>query len=305
MHRPIVIAHRGASGYLPEHTLPAKALAHGMGADYLEQDVVATRDGELIVFHDLYLDCLTDVAERYPGRARADGLYYCRDFTLAELRALRVTERRARGTDRARFPGRFPPGTGWFRIHTLEEELDLIQGMNASTGRSTGIYTEIKSPAWHAKEGMDLGRRVVEVLAAFGYRSESDRAFVQCFEAGTLRNLRVEQGTELPLILLAERPDAVGIGALESAAAFIRGIGPGLPLVLPPAGAGDIRGTPGLVERAHGAGLVVHPFTLRCDKLPAGYDTLDDLLTVLVARLGVDGLFTDFPDQVLAWLDSR
>lgn len=305
MHRPIVIAHRGASGYLPEHTLPAKALAHGMGADYLEQDVVGTRDGELIVFHDLYLDCLTDVAERYPGRARPDGLHYCRDFTLAEIRTLRVTERRARGTDLARFPGRFPPGTGWFRIHTLEEELDLIQGMNASTGRTAGVYTEIKNPAWHANEGMELGRRVVEVLAAFGYRSESDRAFVQCFDASTLRDLRMEEETELPLILLAERPDAISVEALAQLAAFVRGIGPALHLVLPPAGTGEFHVAPGVVERAHGAGLLVHPYTLRSDKLPAGYDSLNDLLTVLVVRLGVDGLFTDFPDQVLAWLDSR
>src|SRR5690606_38952800 len=106
--RPLVIAHRGASGYLPEHTLPAKALAHAQGADFLEQDVVASRDGALLVFHDLVLDELTDVAERFPGRARADGLHYVIDFDLAELRTLKAGERRLRGSRDARFPGRFP-----------------------------------------------------------------------------------------------------------------------------------------------------------------------------------------------------
>src|SRR5690554_7145662 len=91
---PFVIAHRGASGYLPEHTLEAKALAYGQGADYLEQDVVATRDDELVVLHDVHLDHVTDVARRYPGRRRRDGHWYARDFTLAELRTLEVHERR-------------------------------------------------------------------------------------------------------------------------------------------------------------------------------------------------------------------
>ena len=90
---PAVIAHRGASGYLPEHTLPAKAMAYAMHADFLEQDVVATRDDALVVLHDIHLDRVTDVATRFPGRARDDGRYYVRDFDLAEIRALAVTER--------------------------------------------------------------------------------------------------------------------------------------------------------------------------------------------------------------------
>ena len=88
-----VIAHRGASGYLPEHTLPAKALAYAMGADFLEQDVVATRDDILVVLHDIHLDRVTDVAAQFPNRARADGRFYVRDFDFAEIRTLKVTER--------------------------------------------------------------------------------------------------------------------------------------------------------------------------------------------------------------------
>ena len=105
---PVIIAHRGASGYLPEHTLPAKALAYAMGADFLEQDVVATRDDQLVVMHDIYLDRVTDVATRYPDRIRADRRFYVRDFDLGELKQLDVWER-ANADGSAVYPGRFPP----------------------------------------------------------------------------------------------------------------------------------------------------------------------------------------------------
>ena len=302
MYRPVVIAHRGASGYLPEHTLPAKALAHGMGADYLEQDVVATRDGALIVFHDLFLDNLTDVAARYPGRARPDGRHYCLDFNLTELRTLRVTERRAHGTESARFPGRFPPDTGSFRIHTLEEELDLIQGLNLSTGHAAGIYTEIKAPAWHEANGIDLGPKVLGVLGDFGYRTAADRAFVQCFDAVTLQKLRASGRTQVPLILLLDDPSATSREFLRQVAGFASGIGPALRLVLPSA---EGEASTPLIELARESDLLVHPFTVRSDRLPPGFQTLNDLLAVLVGDLRVDGLFTDFPDQVLAWLQMH
>ncbi|HEX7236991.1 MAG TPA: glycerophosphodiester phosphodiesterase family protein, partial [Gammaproteobacteria bacterium] len=151
---PIVIAHRGASGYLPEHTLAAKALAHGLGADYLEQDVVATRDSQLVVLHDLYLDDVTDVAQKFSGRHRQDGRHYVIDFDLAELETLTVFERRAPGTANAKYPARFPADTALFRIATLPQELELIRGLNRSTGRTAGIYSEIKDPEWHRRHGV-------------------------------------------------------------------------------------------------------------------------------------------------------
>ncbi|NBV47014.1 MAG: glycerophosphodiester phosphodiesterase, partial [Planctomycetia bacterium] len=133
---PIVIAHRGASGYLPEHTLPAKALAHAQGADAIEQDVVASRDGVPVVLHDVHLDTVSDVAERFPGRARPDGRYYCVDFTLAELRTLSLSERFHHGDGRPVYAGRFPKGAGHFTIATLEEELAFIAGLSRTTGRN-------------------------------------------------------------------------------------------------------------------------------------------------------------------------
>jgi glycerophosphoryl diester phosphodiesterase len=152
----LVIAHRGASGYLPEHTLEAKALAYGMGADYLEQDVVATRDDELVVIHDIFLDRVSNVAEKFPDRKRDDGRFYARDFDLAEIRTLRAWERRGDDGITAVFPKRFPTGQGAFQIPTLREEIKLVQGLNKSTGRSVGMYVEIKRPAWHKGEGVDI-----------------------------------------------------------------------------------------------------------------------------------------------------
>ncbi|ERT13517.1 glycerophosphodiester phosphodiesterase, partial [Photorhabdus temperata] len=130
----IVIAHRGASGYLPEHTLPAKAMAYAEGADYLEQDLVMTKDNELVVLHDHYLDRVTDVANKFPDRARQDGRYYAIDFTLPEIKSLKFTE----GFDiknhkqEQNFSGRFPMWKSDFRIHTFQEEIEFVQGLNKS-----------------------------------------------------------------------------------------------------------------------------------------------------------------------------
>jgi glycerophosphoryl diester phosphodiesterase len=293
---PVVIAHRGASGYLPEHTLPAKALAHGMGADFLEQDVVATRDGRLVVFHDLHLDLLTDVAARYPGRARPDGRHYCIDFTLAELRALRVTERRRKDGEGPRFPGRFPAGKGSFAIHTFEEELEFIQGLNGSTGRRVGVYAEVKDPAWHAAHGIDLGGLVVATLRDFGYRTAADGFYIQCFAADELRRLRQAHGAGLPLVQLMEEEADSSATALAAIAGYANAIGPALSLAWPDRG---------LVATAHRLGLEVHPYTFRADEVPAGYGSFEELLRVFLDVLAVDGLFTDFPDVVAQRIRGR
>ena len=139
----VVIAHRGASGYLPEHSLPAKAMAYAQGADYLEQDLVMTKDNELVVLHDHYLDRVTDVAERFPDRARKDGRYYAIDFTLPEIKSLKFTEGfdiDKNGKKVQSYPNRFPMGKSDFRVHTFQEEIEFIQGLNHSTGKNTEIH---------------------------------------------------------------------------------------------------------------------------------------------------------------------
>jgi glycerophosphoryl diester phosphodiesterase len=190
---PIVIAHRGASGYLPEHTLAAKALAHGMGADFLEQDVVLSKDGVPIVLHDIHLDSTTDVAQRFADRARTDGRFYAIDFNLDELRQLRVHERSnldASGTRAAVFPERFPAHSTLFQIPTLAEEIALIAGLDRSRNCQTGLYVELKSPNWHLAQGQDLALAVLDVLQLAGYANLPEQVYLQCFDDKTLRRFR-------------------------------------------------------------------------------------------------------------------
>jgi len=296
---PIVIAHRGASGYLPEHTLAAKALAHGLGADYLEQDIVATRDSQLVVLHDLYLDDVTDVAVKFPGRQRKDGRHYVIDFDLAELKTLTIFERRAPGAATAKYPARFPVDTGLFGIATLEEELELIRGLNRSTGRAVGIYPEIKDPQWHRRQGIDLSPLVLAELRAFGYSRAGDAAFVQCFDAAELARLKYELGCELKLIQLvapgAEHDALLTEAGLRSLAKHACGLGPHYSQLVE-AEEGRHPLPSDFARRARNAGLQLHAYTFRRDDLPAYAPTLEDLLELFFVEVAVDGVFADHPD---------
>ena len=202
---PLVIAHRGASGYLPEHTTEAAALAHALGADFIEQDVVLSRDGVAVVFHDVTLEGITDVAEVFPNRGR-NGKFYVFDFTLAELKQLNVSERFP-STANSEGKGRFPRNTGRFRLSTLDEHLQLINGLNVSRGRDVGVYVEIKQPKLHRVQDLDCSKEVLRVLGRYGYTNPDDRVFVQCFDESEILRLRTELKCRLPLIqLLSEEP---------------------------------------------------------------------------------------------------
>lgn len=305
----IIIAHRGASGYLPEHTLAAKALAHGMGADFIEQDVILSKDGVPVVLHDLELDDISDVATVFPDRARSDGHYYVIDFTLEELRQLTLTERKRRG-NRARYPGRFPLDSSVFRIATLAEEIELIQGMNQSTGRVAGLYTELKSPAWHREQGQDMTPVVLDVLAHYGYTRRSDPIYLQCFDPAELQRVRMDLGSDLKLVQLigenrwneadTDYRQMRSAAGLKQVAGYADGIGPAIGHVLK-SRLGRVHVT-ALVQEAHELGMVVHPYTLRRDKLPRYVSTFDELLELLFERASVDGIFTDFPDLGVRYL---
>jgi len=311
---PVVIAHRGASGYLPEHTLESKALAYGMGADYLEQDVVATRDNELVVLHDIHLDTVTNVAERFPDRAREDGRFYARDFDLAELRTLNVHERRTADGVTAVFPGRFPTTEGRFSIATLAEEITMIQGLNKATGRKVGIYPEIKSPAFHAGEGVDVSRLLLNMLREFGYTDQAAPVFVQCFDAKEVARLRNELGCRLKLVqLIGENDwgesdtdyDALMTSAgLQQVATVADAIGPWAAQLYTIAEIDGQAVSSGLTSRAHAAGLSVHPYTFRADALLPGFDTFAEMIEWFAGTLSIDGLFTDFPDKAIEALAS-
>lgn len=300
---PIVIAHRGASGYLPEHTLEAAAFAHALESDYIEQDCVLSKDGIPVVMHDLTLDALTNVKAVFPGRQRDDGKFHVLDFTLAELRQLRVTERRsANGTPKTN-SSRFPAEQGSFRISTLEEHLQLIQGLNQSRQHKAGVYVEIKDPRRHREAGLDASVAVLEVLGRFGYDSADDRIYVQCFDESEVRRLRNDLKCPLPLIwLTAKAPTA---DQLRDARSFCDGLGLLLTLVVTGA---DSRGrleVSSLVSQAHGVGLPVHVWTWRSDSLPEFVKSGDLLLESLTVEAGVDGIFTDHPDLVLHWRRQR
>ena len=313
----IVIAHRGASGYLPEHTLAAKAMAHAMGADYIEQDLVMTRDDRLIVLHDITLDRTTDVAERFPGRAREDGRYYAVDFDLAEIRQLRATEgfRLVDGERRQGYANRFPLGQSSFNVPTFAEEIELIQGLNHSTGRDVGIYPEIKQPEFHRAEGKDISSAVVATLRRYGYTESGDKVFLQTFSFAELEILGSEimpaAGIDIRLIQLLDNPEAhpwmFDAGGMNVLAEHADGIGPAHRLIIDPKSApGELR-ISNLVERAHAAGLAVHPYTFRADpgQLPAYAGSFAELLEKHLFTAGADGLFTDFPDLAVQFLRSR
>jgi glycerophosphoryl diester phosphodiesterase len=265
---PIVIAHRGASGYRPEHTLAAYELGAQQGADFIEPDVVATRDGELVCRHENEISGTTDVADHpeFGDRRTSkeiDGTAYdgwfTEDFTLAELKTLRARER---------IPDVRPDNTafdGAFEIPTLREAIALAERFGV------GIYPETKHPAHHRALGLELEPRLVEALDGIGVP-----VFVQSFDPASL-----------PL-LPRPRVQLVGSGPidLEAIAGYAQAIGPAKRLV-------DRE----LVDSAHAAGLAVHPYTFRAERrfLP---DDAPDLETELrrCFDLGVDGVFTDHPD---------
>lgn len=312
---PLVIAHRGASGYLPEHTLPAKAYAHALGADFIEQDLVLTKDDVPVVLHDIFLDTVTDVARVFPERKRADGRYYALDLTLAELKRLRVSERFNARTGQPVYPKRFPAGQSAFQVSTLEEELQLLQGLNRSTGRVAGIYPELKQPKWHREQGRDISRAVLPVLVRYGYATKADPCYLQCFELTEVRRLRGELGWQGRLILLVEAKAKGDDGTdyeflstaagLKSLGGIVDGIGPSIGRIVTWPAAGAAPKFSNLVALAHAEKLAVHPYTIRIDELPRNCPSVEALHAALFQGAGIDGVFTDFTDVTAAWLKAN
>ena len=294
----IVIGHcGGGAGYVPENTLVSFAIGYTAGADYIETDLVLTKDNVFICLHDIYLDYTTNVAEVFPDRHRADGHWYAIDFTLNEIKQLRVHER-CKEDGIPFFPGRFPTNISEFEIPTLDEMIELMQGLNKSTGRNVGLYLELKKPNWHLKEGKPMEKKLLDVLNRYGYKGENVKAYIECFDPSSLKKLRFELGTNLPLIQL------VGSGGsfssmwtkegLKEISAYANGIGPSKWI---------IEKNPAYVLWAHDSRLVVHPYTFRADDLlPGVYQTFEQELYRFYFVYNVDGVITDFADKAVQFL---
>ena len=307
MPPPLVIAHRGASGYRPEHTLEAYALAIAQGADFIEPDLVITRDGVLVVRHENEIGGTTNVAERFPERRTTkvvDGVaiegWFTEDFTLYEIRTLRARER---------LPFRSQAFNGRFLVPTLDEVIQVAQRASAEQGRPIGMYPETKHPSYFRALGLPLEEPMLASLRQHGWDHREAPVFIQSFEVENLRALRRQTPVRLiQLVAASGAPwdartrgeattyaDMVTEQGLATIAGYADGIGPDKALVLP--GGREDQPT-GLVERAHAAGLLVHPWTFRSEDQFLGESfqgTPREELRRFFA-LGVDGVFADFPD---------
>ena len=288
---PIVIAHRGASGYAPEHTRPAYEMAIDMGADAVEPDLVMTSDGHLVVRHDRYLGTSTDVADHSefaarrivkPGKPEAD--WWVEDFTLAEIKTLRA---------RQPFPGRAADMDGRCEILTFEELLAILRTGEARRGATIGFHPEIKHPDDLLALGLDFIPPLLRALGTHGYDGSRGNLYIQSFDHAFLRRLRPL--TDMRLTQLLEDHAGTPHVPLEKAAELALAIGPQKSLLLDAA----TRQSTGIVERAHALGLQVHPWTFRDDRVGAGFADIRDEMLAYFA-LGIDGAFSDFADTALA-----
>ncbi|CAF4883396.1 unnamed protein product [Pieris macdunnoughi] len=320
---PVVVAHRGSSGYITEHTLGSYALAVTQGADYVEPDLVMTKDGHLIARHENQLEKTTDIAHRpeFADRYRSMSVlgvnislgWFTEDFTLAEIKTLRTIEP---------IPLIRPGNTrmdGSMEVPTFQEIIDLVKGLEISQNRTIGIYPELKNGAYFRSIGLPMEQAVVEIFLRNGYIGPLVPVYIQSFEANSLRILK--NITDLRLLQLIgrvsvqDKASMISPEGLKDIATYAHAIGPHKNHIIPR----DFRnrlGTPtSLVIHAHDVGLKVHPYTFRAENayLPVEFrsdDPADSALGNLDGELeaylatGIDGLFIDQPDYLVR-LKSR
>ncbi len=326
LEEPLVFAHRGASGYRPEHTLEAYRLAIRLGADYIEPDLVSTKDGVLVARHENEIGGTTDVAEHPEFADREttrviDGVeltgWFTEDFTLAELKTLRAIERvpsiRPRNT---RYDGRF-------EVPTLDEILAMVRAEEKKRKTTIGVAPETKHPTYFDSIGLSLEEPLLADLRQAKLVKKKSAVLIQSFEISNLREL--DTRTDLPLLqLLSSRgapydqvaagtgvtyADMVAPAGLRDIAEYAEWVGPDKGLVLPRDASGAIGAPSALVEDAHDAGLLVVVYTIRDENqfLPTNYQSdggpndVGDVIGEITAFLdaGVDGLFADYPDSAV------
>jgi glycerophosphoryl diester phosphodiesterase len=324
---PLVIGHRGAAGYRPEHTLASYELAARMGADYIEPDLVSTKDHVLVARHENEISQTTDVASHPEFADRKttktiDGVsvtgWFTEDFTLAELKTLRAKER---------LPGVRQRNTiydGRFQVPTFQEVIDLSARLSRELGRPIGIYPETKHPSYFRSIGLPLEPPLVETLRRNGLDRPNSHVFVQSFEVSNLKAL--DQELKVPLVQLLDAPtrkpadfvasgdprtyaDLASAAGLDEIATYADGVGPSKDYIVPRDASGASLLPTSFVPNAHAAGLVVHPYTFRNENqfLPLELRSSADPNAYgnAIAEdeqffdLGVDGIFTDNADTAV------
>lgn len=318
--RPLVIGHRGAAGHLPDHTLEGYKLAIEMGADFVEPDLVATKDGVLIARHEPMLGATTDIADR-PEFAKRKNTYemdganitdwFASDLTLAEVKGLRAKQP---------LTERDPSKNGVFAIPTLDEIIALVKAESARLGRPIGIYPETKHPSHHVALGLPLEDRLLKALADAGWTSKTSPVIVQSFDSASLKALRAKTSVRLAQLVPGETP--ITRAVLEEIKTYADGVAPAKSLLLPSENVDrDADGKPddlnadgvlderdrvllagtSLVQEAHDVGLFVHTWTLRSEprRLLSDYAGNPAAEYQALYALGVDGVFTDFPDAAV------
>lgn len=299
---PFVIAARGASAYLPEHTLEATVLAHAMRADYIGLGCVLTRDGVPVVLQDLILDNVSSVATDFPGRQRENGHWYVMDFSLDELRTLSIHEPTADQKTREQADSRFPQGSSRFRISTLEEHVQLVRGLNQTTGRRAGLYLDLRDPEAHLEQHLDLTAAVSTTLQRSGYTRPDSPVFVQCVSLTQLQRLRKPLFCPLPLVWQVSEP--LSDNQLREASAVCDGIAVAFPAIIRDAPAAESK-TTSFIERAHSRGLQVHVWNLPTTALPVQAESTGDGDLDRICKAGVDGIFGEYPDKLVSWRDRQ
>ena len=293
-----IIAHRGLPRLHPEHSLLSLEQALTWKPDYVEPDVVLTKDGEAIILHDTHIDTTTNVADVYPDRKRKDGRYYAIDFTLKELSQLRVNHRIDLKTGKAAFKTRQPIGNSELKIPTFKQFVTTVVRYNQKNKTNIGIYPEIKAPEFHLKEGQDIAKIVHDELINLRKLQPKLPIILQCFHQATVKRIATEFKSPFTLVqLVAENSwgetstdydQLKSEKGLKELRKYASGLGPWIPQIV------NEKGQPTeFLKQAKKLGFKIHPYTLRNDALPSQFKTEKQLLKTLKDDLGVDGVFTD------------
>lgn len=286
-------------------------MAHAWGVDYIEPDLVMTKDNHLVIVHDIHIGSTTNVAKVFPSRKRKDGMYYAIDFTLKELKKLRVNERYNKTTGTTFYPKRFPYGESKFEIPTFEEFIELVRGLNKSTGRNIGMIPEIKHPEFHQREKKDIAAATVKVLEKYDLNRKDSNVIIQCFYPPTLKRLKSELGLKVPLVFLVAENDWMESSAdynyykteagIKEISKYADILGPWIYQILKLDETGKVAST-NLVAMAHKYNMKVIPYTHRIDELPPFVQDHKQLLELLFKDEKIDGIFSDFADTVIQFL---